>query len=317
VTPPLVKAVLDDVRARHPRSLAGVLEAQAVDPARWSEIAEMYLGWAARARGEPALREMVDAFVQFSTDVNLSQARYEASGHYENSSFADCYQELYSSRELMDAYLWGVYLTNFLWAHHAEICLFFADRFLARLPADAALVELAPGHGGWGAWALHRLPGARLQAFDISPSSIAIASTVAQAAGVAGRARYTERNALEPDADLVETAEGCICSFLAEHLEQPQQLFDAVARVLKPGGLAFVTVALTAAQIDHIYEYRRESEPVAMAEAAGLRTLETLSVNPRRLLLRARFVPRSMALLLQKPAPQKPGARATPDRRSP
>ena len=33
----------------------------------------------------------------------------------------------------------------------------------------------------------------------------------------------------------------------------------------------------------------------------GLRVLETLSTNPKRLLPRARFVPRSMALLVQKP----------------
>jgi hypothetical protein len=67
------------------------------------------------------------------------------------------------------------------------------------------------------------------------------------------------------------------------------------------GGRAFVTGALTAAQIDHIYEFRHESELVQMAELTGLRVLQTCSTNPRRTLPRARFVPRSMALLLEKP----------------
>ena len=73
------------------------------------------------------------------------------------------------------------------------------------------------------------------------------------------------------------------------------------SRARRPGGCFFVTGALTAAQIDHIYEFRHESELVSLAEDCGLRVLETLSTNPARLLPGARFVPRSMALLVQKP----------------
>ena len=63
-----------------------------------------------------------------------------------------------------------------------------------------------------------------------------------------------------------------------------------------------MTGALTAAQVDHIYEFRRESELVAMSEEHGLRVLETLSAAPKRTLPKARFVPRSMALIVQKRA---------------
>ena len=89
-----------------------------------------------------------------------------------------------------------------------------------------------------------------------------------------------------------------ICNFLLEHLEQPQQLFDVVKQGLEPGGSAFVTGALTASQIDHIYEYKRESELFIMAEQAGLRVRESTSFNPTRLLRKARFIPRVMSLIL-------------------
>jgi hypothetical protein len=42
----------------------------------------------------------------------------------------------------------AVYLTNFLWAGHVEIRLFYRDRLLARLPEAAELIEVAPGHLG-------------------------------------------------------------------------------------------------------------------------------------------------------------------------
>jgi len=289
------------VANRYPQCRKGIEEAVAASPDRFAEIADMYLGWLVQARGDDAIEKSVDAFVQFTMDVNFAQARYEAQGHYEYESFDEVNAIHYSQDSQMQGYLWGIYLTNFLWAHHLEICLFFKDRFLARLEDAPQLIEIAPGHGGWGTWALHSLKHARLQGYDISPSSIEIASAVAQAAGVGDRAKYLEKNALsltELDAD---AADAGICSFLIEHLEDPEQLFRVIHYLLKPGGVFFVTGALTAAQIDHIYEFRRESELVRMAEDCQLRVLETLSTNPARLLPRARFVPRSMALLVQKP----------------
>lgn len=258
------------VNQRYPQFRIGIEEAANVYPERFSEIAEMYLSWALRARGEDAIEESVDAFVQFTTDVNLAQARYEAQGHYEYHSFAEVNSIHYSQGSQMQGYLWGIYLTNFLWAHHLEICLFFKDRFLYRLNNSSQIVEIGPGHGGWGAWALHTLKQAKLCGYDISPTSIEIASSVAHAAGVGDRASYLEKDALDLTELAAESADAGICSFLIEHLENPEQLFRVINHLLKPGGIFFVTGALTAAQIDHIYEFYKESELVCLAENSGL-----------------------------------------------
>jgi ubiquinone/menaquinone biosynthesis C-methylase UbiE len=292
--------VFEYVREQHPRSLRGIEEARAVSPERFECIAEMFLTWLVRARGEEGIRAAVDAFVQFTMDVNLAQARFEADGHYANKSFAQVYSDHYSQNESMSGYLWGIYLTNFLWAHHTEISLFYKDFFLSRLSDSSALVEIAPGHGGWGVWALSELPKARLHGFDISPSSIHIATRVSEAAGVAQRASYSERNALDLQQIQADSADGVICSFLVEHLEQPQLLFTIVHHLLRHRGIAFITGALTAAQVDHIYEYHYESELVRHCEENGLRVLATLSAAPRRILSNAHFLPRSMALIVQK-----------------
>jgi hypothetical protein len=300
VRPRLVDALFDDIRARHPRSLTGVLEARAASPERYAALADTFLGWAVRAWGRDALPGMVDSFVRFTTSVNMAQARYERAGRYENKTFQDCLEGLYTETESMDDYLLGVYLTNFLWAHHAEICFRFEDQFLERLGDVRTLVEIAPGHGGWGALALEHLPDARLIGYDISPSSIRLASELMRGAGFAERAQYELRDALDLDAVPAESADAVVCNFLVEHLERPEKLFAVVRHLLKPAGTAFVTGAITAAQVDHIYEFRHESELVAMSEAAGLRVTETFSGAPRRTLPNARFLPRSMLLIVRK-----------------
>jgi 2-polyprenyl-3-methyl-5-hydroxy-6-metoxy-1,4-benzoquinol methylase len=291
---------LSYVDEQHPRSSRAIAEARARAPERFDQYAELFLGWAYRALGEQALSRTVNAFVQFSGDVNLAQARYEAEGHYPHKSYAECYETVYGEPETMDDYLWGVYLTNFLWPHHMDISMFFEDRFLTRLAPDARIVEIAPGHGGWGLLALHRLPAATLSAYDVSPSSIRIARSLAAAAGSAQRAEYQQHDARDLLRAPGGTADACLCNFLIEHLEDPHVLLEVVHHVLAPRGLAFLSGALTAAQIDHIYEFRRESELVLLAEEHGLRALETISVNPDRTLRNARLVPRSMSLVLQK-----------------
>lgn len=287
--------------ANHPRSLKGIEESRALVPELFDSVAAKFLGWAATVHGEAGyLPRCVPAFAAFSHDVIMSQARYEADGHYENSSFAACEAAVYADRSVMDDYLWGVFLTNFLWSHHMELSKFYLERFVRRLPAQSNVLEIAPGHGGWGVWLLSEHADARVEAFDISPSSIAIASSVAAAAGVADRATYTRRNALDLGSMPAGTRDAVICSFLIEHLEDPELLVKVISHHLKPGARAYLSGAITAAQIDHIYEFRHESDLVAMAERNGLRVLETMSVCPQRILPKAKFLPRSMGLLLQK-----------------
>src|SRR5262252_9019857 len=147
---PYAGLLLDYIRRRHPRSIAGVLEARASAPDEFDRIANTLLGWAAEALGRAGLERAADAYARFSSGVNLAQGRYELAGHYENTSYEDCRRLVYDDPETMTDYLWGVFLSNFLWVHHLELMLLFEQRFLARLSSGDRLVEIAPGHGGWG-----------------------------------------------------------------------------------------------------------------------------------------------------------------------
>ncbi len=264
------------------------------------DVGGRLVGWAAAHLGERYADVLVEGYGLFVTDVNRSQMAYERRGAYEAKSYAEVYASVYGAAEAMSTYHWGVYVTTFAWEHHLRLCRFFADEFLARLGERGAMVDLGAGSGVWHLMALDRLPSWTAHAIDISQTSVDIAGRMAAAAGFAARTSHEVGDATAVRRDQGFAA-GISC-FLLEHLEQPGALLANLAANLEPHAYAFVTAALTAAERDHITEFRRESEVCALAEAAGFRVVSTYSAAPTTYPTSCKFLPRSMALVLQKRA---------------
>jgi len=278
------------------RAIAATL---AANPQDFAYFGNKITSWAANCSGEEFLQDLGQGYALFSTNVIRSQLRYERAGHYESSSYDQVFDRTYGNDAFMDRYHWGVLLTTFAWHHHLQICAFFRDNFLPRLESQSGrLVDLGCGSCVWSMLTADTLPDWTVDAVDISARSVELAQSMLRSNGFDGRISTTRADALTYRASPLSDAG--ISSFLLEHLEQPQELLENLAHNLKPGGYAFVTAALTAAEVDHIFEFRRESEVVAMAEQAGFRIIELFCGSPRDHPPTARFLPRSLALIMQK-----------------
>lgn len=314
---------LATLRSRAPAFAKSVRRTAAARPTTFRTLALPMLRWAEAVIGSDFAEHLVDGYLAFTTDVNESQAAYEETGRYRHSSYADVHDLTYADPAFMKDYHWGVYVTTFAWEHHLALHEFFLAQFLAPLAARAAapggrllaadrpggrllaadrpggrLLELGSGSGIWSILALGALPAWRGHAVDISETSVALSRRMADVAGLADRLVIDQSDALTFRAP--EPADAAISCFLAEHLESPGLLFANLAANLAPRGRAFATVALTAAEIDHIYEFRRESEAVAMAEHAGLRVVAMLSAAPSATPQDRAFLPRSLGLVLER-----------------
>jgi 2-polyprenyl-3-methyl-5-hydroxy-6-metoxy-1,4-benzoquinol methylase len=288
----------DLIKERHPMMVRGTAEARAVAPKLVDHHFEECLKWVVQAHGEEVLVQLADGYAFYTLEVNRAQQAYEKRGHYECATFAEANARVYQQSEYMRDYYWGVFTILFSWGHYVELMDFFLGRFVAKLPSGN-LIEIAPGHGAWGILAVKNQGGLRLEGWDISPTSIELASKMAAGAGMADRCKYELG-----DATKIEHYSGrydaAICSFMLEHLEEPGRFLADFAPSLRPGALAFVSLALTAAQTDHIFEFKHESEGILLAEAAGFELLECCVARPQRLMLGARFVPRVQAMILRK-----------------
>jgi predicted RNA methylase len=243
---------------------------------------------------------LIDGYIFFVNEVNRSQILYEKERRYRFKSYADVLPRVYGAEEYMNRYHWGVYVTTFAWAHHLDIYQFYVDHFLSRLPlrSGGTIVDLGSGSGVWSIIALDRLQDWKSYGVDISPTSVSACQRMIQAAGLDRRFEVCRGDALtfRP----AQTAHAAVSCFLLEHLENPRGLLGALHGLIGDRAYAFVTTALTAAEIDHIYEFRAESELLTMAEGAGFRVIAMLSSAPKEAPDSSFFLPRSAALVLQK-----------------
>ena len=271
----------------------------------FEELAEITLGWAENHLGKNWCKPLADGYLHFLMDVTRSQIEYERRGNYLNKSYKDVFESVYNNPEFMNLYHWGVFVSGFAWEHLIKIYDLYRRSFLPCLnPNGGRLLELGSGSGVWSLLSTHFLPQWTSQGIDISKKSVELSTAMAKNSGFENKVRFKAHDALTFKEDKKYNA-GISC-FLMEHLEKPQLLLENMASNLEPRAYAFVIAALTAAEVDHIYEFRRESEIVSMAEEAGFRVISMYSSAPSQLVLQAlnanshRFLPRSLALILQK-----------------
>jgi ubiquinone/menaquinone biosynthesis C-methylase UbiE len=301
--PSLTQTFLAHLESEAPAFAKRVRETEARHSALFHELAEPMLVVARQVIGENWRQALSDGYVAYLVDMNRGQALYEQERKYQCSTYKEVFAQTYDDPEFMAYYHWGVYVTIFAWEHHLLLYDFFVRHFVALLRAagaDGRLLELGCGSGIWSSLVLGRLEGWRSTMVDISSTSIELTRRTLACTGLSQRTDLRQGNALEFHTDTVFDA-GISC-FLLEHLEEPDRLLANLSAALGPRRLAFVTAALTAADAGHIFEFRRESEVVALAEEAGFRVVAAFSSAPPTTPSHAVYLPRSMALVLQKRA---------------
>jgi 2-polyprenyl-3-methyl-5-hydroxy-6-metoxy-1,4-benzoquinol methylase len=206
---------------------------------------------------------------------------------------------VYEYEGYMVPYMWAAILIYPFWPSMIGHIAMFRDDFVRRLPRNATVRELAAGHGVLSLLAAEDRSDIQIEGTDISPPAIAVANRLLAVSGHASRVRFTVKDALNvDDQDSNGKCQGIISGMLAEHLSDPKPLFATMAHQISPDGLVFFSTALESPQRDHVFEYNQESQPLQMAETAGLRVSRLVSdastVPPG-----SRFLPRATAMILR------------------
>jgi len=256
--------------------------------------------WAESAYGPKAFDDAALGYAKYCLGVAQAQQVYERAGRFTPEDMPEIMSDVYENKGYMVPYMWAAILIYAFWPSMVNHLALFRDHFLRRLPPNSRVIELACGHGVLSLLAAEERPDIQVEGVDISPPAIAVADRLLIASGHAGRVKFATRDAIQAndDAGTVEY-QAIISAMLAEHLPDPKPLFSAMARMVTKEGLVYFSTAIESAQRDHVYEYKQESQPLQMAEAAGLRAAWLVS-DAARTKAGARFLPRATAMILQR-----------------
>jgi predicted RNA methylase len=255
--------------------------------------------WAEAAYGSDVFDVAAHGYAEYCVGVAKAKGIYERAGRYTPESMPEILSGVYESEGYMVPYMWAAILIYPFWPAMIGHIEMFRDDFVRKLPKNANVVEVAAGHGVLSLLVAEERPDVQVEGTDISPPAIAVANRLLAASGHTGRVKFTVKDALNGDDHSGDgQCQGLISAMLAEHLMDPKPLFRSMSRQVARDGMVFFSTALESPQRDHVYEYNNESQPLLMAEAAGLRVSrmvsDSASVPPG-----TRFLPRSTAMILR------------------
>ena len=255
--------------------------------------------WAESAYGSDVFDVAVRGYAEYCVGVAKAYKIYEQAGHYTPESMPEIMSGVYEDEGYMVPYMWAAVLIYPFWPSMISHIAMFRDDFVRRLPQNATIRELAAGHGVLSLLAAEERPDIQIEGTDISPPAVAVANRLLSVSGHAGRVRFTVKDALNGDDGGSDgKCQGIISGMLAEHLSDPKPLFKTISRQISSDGFVFLNTALESPQREHVYEYNQESQPLQMAETAGLRVTRLVSdasAVPRG----SRFLPRATAMILR------------------
>lgn len=215
----------------------------------------------------------IECYLQMLADVNYETVQFIQTGEYSSKSFAEVNRRVYGNPEVMEYYMHGLLLSQFLWAHHYHVLLFFHDMIRKHAPHIHRYLEIGGGHGLYLSEAMNLIGDqATFELVDISRSSIEMTRAMTGISDLSCHLTdvYEYRPAL--GYDFITLGE------VLEHVEQPRLLLKKIHGLLNEEGRLLITTPTNAPAIDHIYLFRNAAEIREIITEAGFETEDEFCV---------------------------------------
>ena len=229
--------------------------------------------WALCQGNQNAYYEKVDTLIEFSLEFLRLQIELEKTGYYRYSSFKEVEEGVYrdSKRKLTGPwYTWALYFTQFFWVTHNRVFDFFLENFVGPAESQGDVLEVPTGTGLFLTYFLLNKLIWRGIGVDLSDSAIEFTKDVLRVYRIpASRVAIIKDDVYkyQPERQFDRIMSG---EFL-EHLEDPLGVLKKLYQILKDDGKIFITVAVWAAMIDHIYLYKSAEEVRKHIRQAGFK----------------------------------------------
>lgn len=189
----------------------------------------------------------------------LSEMNYFVNnGEYGHRNYEDIKKSIYDNSDMMiNTYMPGLFLsygyTTILYKKYH--C--FLNDFIPNLNVNSLGIEIGFGEGFY-LWNLyHNLPGIKLRGFDISPYAKVFASKVFNISNIPTTHYQLDYGNIISGIDVEnESMDYGILAEVIEHLPNPITGIREMSRILKSGGIFYMTTVIDSNHMDHISNFK-------------------------------------------------------------
>lgn len=200
------------------------------------------------------------SFENYCKEFLVLQMELEKTGHYKYNSYEDLKEHVYNNSEHMEStYLRGILLSQALWINHVRIFDFYQDAFTSFEKNNGTMLEVPIGSGIFSSVFAELHPNWKIVGYDLSPSSVDFAKKLIKSNNShQERFNITLKNIF--DIDESTQYDRITCGEVIEHVLEPEKILEKLAKIIKTDGKLFLTTAVWAAAIDHIYLFKDVQE---------------------------------------------------------
>ncbi len=215
----------------------------------------------------------IDCYLKMIADVRLESLHFLRTGEYTSKSFDEVNKRVYNNPEVMEYYMNGLLLSQFLWGHHYAILNYFTDNLPKFKDRIEHYLEMGGGHGLYISQAISVLkPGTKFDLIDISPTSIEASRSLIGNSSVNYMLSDIFKVPAEKKYDFITMGE------VMEHVEDPVALLKKLGELLKDDGTLFITTPTNAPAIDHIYLFTNAEDIRNVIDQAGFKVTDEIGI---------------------------------------
>lgn len=216
--------------------------------------------------------KLADYYLRVIYDCRVEAVIFLRTGEYSCKSQVDAEKNVYSNKEFMTYYMYGLMFSQLLWKQHFDVFLYLKKN-LPRLLANKnpKILEVGAGHGLFTYMVKQWYPDyEHYEVVDISERSLEIARRIA---GTDGRVTYLHKNIFDFDSD--GEYDFIMLGEVLEHLDEPALMLSKLSRLLNKDGILWLTVPANSPAPDHVYLFKSRDEVLSLIQSCGLRVIES------------------------------------------